>query len=129
MSKITKAIRAVAIDHLRRIAPGAVQQRFCFPADFPGFAGHFPGYPILPAVVQLQAGLCVAEDALGQPLRLVGVENAKFLQQLRPQQEIRIESREQHRDDRLFCATRLWRDEDLAASFILVLTPAEASRC
>ncbi len=101
-----------------------MQRSYRFGAEFPGFAGHFPGYPIVPAIVQLQAALCLAEDWKGVPLRLATVENAKFFLQLRPGQEIVVECRESRRDGRPACEVRLRSGEELAASFILVLAAA-----
>ena len=125
MSSLTRAIRAGAVGEIRETGPGTVERSYRFPAEFPGFAGHFPGYPIVPAIVQLQAALCLAEDWLGAPLRLAAVENAKFLLQLRPQEEIMVECRERRRDGRLTCEARLRRGEEVAASFVLMLAAGE----
>jgi len=54
-----------------------------FPADHPALAGHFPGNPVVPGVVILEA---VREAALG-----VYAMKVKFLALLRPDQEIRID--------------------------------------
>jgi len=66
---------------------------FRFPADFPGFAGHFPAYPILPAVVQLMAVQAVLEEAQRARPRLLRLERAKFLERIFPDQEIRVQCR------------------------------------
>lgn len=127
MIKMTDGIRAAAIEAIRALNSDTVQRRYIFPAEFPGFAGHFPGFPILPAIVQVQTALCLAEDWLGAPLRLLGVENAKFLQQLRPGEEILVECRDRRRDGQLVYDGRLWRTGELAASFQLIL--ATESSC
>lgn len=127
MIKMKDGIRAAAIEAIRAIKPDTVQRRFIFPSEFPGFAGHFPGFPILPAIVQVQTAFCLAEDWLGAPLRLLGVENAKFLLQLRPGEEINVECRERRRDGQLVCDGRLWRAEELAASFQLILATEPVS--
>ena len=54
-SDLTAAIRAAAVGDIERRADGSIRQRYVFNADFPGFSGHFPGRPILPAVVQIMA--------------------------------------------------------------------------
>jgi 3-hydroxyacyl-[acyl-carrier-protein] dehydratase len=51
---------------------------FHLDAGFPAFEGHFPGYPILPAVVMLEIGVLLAERAAGHALRLLGIPHAKF---------------------------------------------------
>jgi 3-hydroxyacyl-[acyl-carrier-protein] dehydratase len=60
------------------------------PADFPAFKGHFPGHPLLPAVVQIS--FCV--DALNRlkndSLALSQIVRAKFINPILPQTGIRI---------------------------------------
>src|SRR4051812_34695895 len=54
-----------------------------FPADYPAFDGHFPGNPILPAFLQIQA----AVDLLalnGVNGSLSSVQGAKFLHPIKP---------------------------------------------
>ena len=65
-------------------------QEFNFPAGFSGFSGHFPGYPILPAVVQMLTGQLLAEQVIGRPLRLLGMARAKFIKQLQPEKVIEV---------------------------------------
>ncbi len=62
----------------------------CCPEDFPGFDGHFPGEPILPAVLQLMAVRLLAETMAGTPLASVGVERLKFKGMVRPTEEIMV---------------------------------------
>lgn len=65
-------------------------QEFVFADDFLGFAGHFPGFPVLPAVVQVLVAQMVVEATAGQSLRLTALDNAKFLIQLHPQEVISV---------------------------------------
>jgi len=83
---------AAAGTELRREAEGGAQV-FCLPADFPGFAGHFPGYPVLPAVLQVLAAQVLVEELRGRPLRLTKLERAKFLRPVRPGEPLRVECR------------------------------------
>jgi 3-hydroxymyristoyl/3-hydroxydecanoyl-(acyl carrier protein) dehydratase len=48
-------------------------------ADHPAFAGHFPGQPIVPAVVLLAEALAAIEAGVGGPRRPLTLANAKFL--------------------------------------------------
>ncbi len=68
--------------HSNRFAPG-----------FPGFAGHFPGDPVLPAVVQISLAVALAGEGEGRPLRLAGVRSAKFLLPIRPNDEVLVRCR------------------------------------
>ena len=48
-------------------------------ADHPAFAGHFPGRPIVPAVVLLAEALAAIEAATAEPVRSWSLASAKFL--------------------------------------------------
>lgn len=63
---------------------------FCFPDDFPGFAGHFPVQPVLPAIIQLAAVRHLAELALGRELLPLGCRRAKFREVVLPQEELSV---------------------------------------
>ncbi len=53
--------------------------RLSLPAEFVGFQGHFPDNPVLPGVCLVQAGVLMAQEALGKNLRLTRLKRAKFL--------------------------------------------------
>lgn len=50
------------------LADGATRFDLGLPADHPAFDGHFPGAPILPAVVQIDWVVRIAGTALGLDL-------------------------------------------------------------
>lgn len=56
------------------------------PADHPAYAGHFPGHPILPGVVLLDAALHALAVALGWPAEPVRAQlkAAKFHSPVEP---------------------------------------------
>lgn len=54
------------------------------PEDLACFAGHFPGLPILPAVVQLDWSLKLGRERLGLAGEFAAAENLKFLSIVRP---------------------------------------------
>ena len=54
------------------------------PADHPCLPGHFPGQPIVPAVVLLEQVELALRKALGAKARLTGLPNVKFLNPLAP---------------------------------------------
>lgn len=63
---------------------GGASQRFLFDQDFPAFQGHFPGQPVLPAVIQIMAGESVLAALLGRKILLTSVRDAKFFLPLGP---------------------------------------------
>ena len=63
---------------------------YLFPENFPGFAGHFPQQPVLPAIIQLAAVRHLAELALGQELVPLECQRAKFRDMVQPQEEVTV---------------------------------------
>ena len=61
---------------------------FVFPADFPGFTGHFPNEPVLPAVLQLMVVRLLAEKALKMELIAGEVQRVKFSGVIRPEEKV-----------------------------------------
>lgn len=64
-------------------APDIWTVDYRLPRDFPGFTGHFPGNPVLPALLQVVMVRLLIEEALGVPCSLE-VRNAKFSVPIRP---------------------------------------------
>jgi 3-hydroxyacyl-[acyl-carrier-protein] dehydratase len=117
MNRVKQEIASSAVDEIKGSAPGTISRRYCFNRDFIGFSGHFPGYPILPAFVQILTALTLAEEQSGYPLELASVENAKFHIQLRPGQEIKVECKEKLVRGKPGCEARLMVAEGLASLF------------
>ena len=60
------------------------------PAAHPALPGHFPGYPVVPAVVVLECVLEAAERWLARPLPVAALPHAKFQSPLAPDQDARV---------------------------------------
>lgn len=63
---------------------------FIFSDSFPGFDGHFPSQPVLPAIIQLAAVRYLAEQGLGQSIQPGGYSRTKFRGIIQPNEEIKI---------------------------------------
>jgi 3-hydroxymyristoyl/3-hydroxydecanoyl-(acyl carrier protein) dehydratase len=63
----------------------------CVTARHPALAGHFPGNPIVPGVVILDAVISAAEAWLGVNFHVDSLSHVKFLTPLRPDEAARIE--------------------------------------
>jgi 3-hydroxyacyl-[acyl-carrier-protein] dehydratase len=93
-------MRFILIDKLLRIVPGhvAVAVRR-FPVDEPFFADHFPGFPIVPGTLLMEAmaqtGGWLLHATHGRRMKtyLAMVERSKFRAWVRPDDEARIEAR------------------------------------
>lgn len=69
-----------------------------FPADEPFFAGHFPGYPVVPGVILVEAmaqvggaGLKIIDPDRPSIYYFATIDKVKFRRQVRPGDEVRIE--------------------------------------
>lgn len=61
-----------------RISENEWRKTFRPGPGFIGFRGHFPGRPVLPAIVQLRMLRLLVEEAIG-PAELLDITSAKFL--------------------------------------------------
>lgn len=87
-TNIKREIRRYVQD-TKRLGDDEWQRFFCFPADFIGFAGHFPGQPILPAILQICMVRLFWSDVVS-PVDSLDVISAKFLKPVLPDQEIMV---------------------------------------
>jgi len=121
-SDLAGAIRDSAVGEIERLADGSVRQRYVFNADFPGFSGHFPGRPILPAVLQVMAANQLVEAATGQRLLSAAIERAKFVRPIVPGAVVEITCRRLPGATAALWETRIDSDRQAAASFYLTLS-------
>lgn len=100
--------------------------RYCFTPDFVGFSGHFPGYPILPAFIQVLVGLDLMSQLRGGRQALAVIENAKFRLEIHPGDEVIARCTE--RREALY-EVRLTVGAALASSFLLVPETGKEGEC
>ncbi len=120
MSRIRREIRNSTVESIRANGDG-----FCFTCrfmgDFVGFQGHFPGYPVLPAFIQILAAQVAVEDHTGSPLVLRQVKRAKFMKTIRPGDDVRIVWSEEEKDGSLISRVTITVSGEKAAVFVLYL--------
>ncbi len=63
------------------------EKEYIFPADFIGFAGHFPGNPILPAIVQICMIRLLLNEVVGYA-DFIAIKSAKIRKPIRPHERI-----------------------------------------
>lgn len=93
MTNMRQALQATATGKLIRNEPDSGFQNFCPTANFIGFNGHFPDYPVLPAMLQVLLGIIVSEELSGTRLTLQKLDKAKFMAQIQPEQTITVSCR------------------------------------
>ena len=62
-----------------------------YPPDHPAFAGHFPGNPIVPGVLLLDAAIQALGETAGAGEAVLRVESAKFVGVVRPGDALTVE--------------------------------------
>jgi len=72
-------------------ASASVTMKLGIPATHPDFMGHFPGFPLLPAVSQIELIKNLVEQHLGLSIECVQVNKAKFKAMLRPNSDVQVE--------------------------------------
>lgn len=125
MNALRREIRASAAGDIERTGPETVVRRYRFAPGFVGFSGHFPGNPILPAIVQVCAVVSLAEEEGGKTLRLAAVRSAKFLSPIRPDEEVSISYRRRVDSVEDICDATLSVAGTTSAVFQLRLTDEE----
>jgi 3-hydroxyacyl-[acyl-carrier-protein] dehydratase len=125
MNNMMKSIESAALTPMVVGEDQSAGRKFSFGEEFIGFSGHFPGFPIVPAIVQIQIAQLLIEGCVGAPLKLQVVERAKFLVPLRPDQEIDVNVCPCAGLDGHAYRVKLTVEEQVAASFILRLQRQE----
>lgn len=123
MNKILQEIAAARLGALTTDETGALEGRYLFTDRFAGFAGHFPGHPILPAIVEILTVVSLVGEHAGSRQRLVAVEDAKFLIPLRPGQEIMVRCRPRTVKGKPLYDAQLTVAGSTAASLLIELAP------
>jgi 3-hydroxyacyl-[acyl-carrier-protein] dehydratase len=125
MDKLKTAIILSATGPARETEAGAFVKSYSFAPDFIGFSGHFPGYPVLPAFLQILTVLATAEEIRRHTVKLISIVKAKFRMEIHPGQEIEVRCRERIIKGESGMEATLNVAEGLAASLLLTFTDME----
>lgn len=88
------------LDHVETVEPDRIVARKSLSADDPCFAGHFPGHPVMPGVLIIealaQAGAVLAArqssfDPSRQVMYFMTIDQAKFRKPVVPGDVLRLE--------------------------------------
>ncbi|MGQ0801512.1 MAG: hypothetical protein ACT4NL_15545 [Pseudomarimonas sp.] len=110
------------------MTPISTQHALLVSADHPCLAGHFPGNPIVPGVVILDAVLAAARLRFGTDCSLQRLPQVKFLQPLLPGQAASIELTAVATEaDAQRLRFRLLRSDEVLSSGELLFTTAEST--
>lgn len=84
---LESSVSATENDHLD------VRGIFRFAEEFIGFDGHFPGTPVVPAIVQLAAVRSLVELALKRQMQPVHYKRTKFRGMVQPNEKVVVQLR------------------------------------
>ncbi|HEY5810804.1 MAG TPA: hypothetical protein VIT67_22730 [Povalibacter sp.] len=90
----------------------------------PSLPGHFPGNPVVPAVVLLDHVQQAAQRWLGRRISVCSLSQAKFLAPLLPEQDARIQLRLQDKELRF---TVLRAHDVIAQGSMIIAIGADAA--
>lgn len=108
------------------VADTSARGRLCLPSDTFFFADHFPGFPVVPGVILLEAMAQLSGKLVGWSVRrargdwpfpiLSMANNVKFRRFVRPEEEAILETRiSSLRDESAICEVRTWVNGRLCA--------------
>lgn len=122
MNQLIEEIRHSGSQTLQQTERGWTRT-FVFGPSFLGFQGHFPGTPVLPAVVQI---MTLRESIIGQmacDLEVVGITRAKFLKVITPDMPLTVGWTVKELEGKYHCECFLEAEGQRASSFNLTLIP------
>jgi 3-hydroxyacyl-[acyl-carrier-protein] dehydratase len=115
------SIAAARIGEPQKDVDGTSVFEFCFRADDPVFAGHFPNRPLLPGIFQLEMARGAAEIILDCPLAVREISKAKFQHPILPDETVRLELKLSAAENAIQARANFFIEENPAGETILLL--------
>lgn len=123
MDKLINAIVKSELDTTIQDDPAEITGGFCFENDFIGFSGHFPGYPLLPAVIQLLTAQVLIERLKGCGIKITSIKKAKFLSEVRPGDRINVKCADITADENQKSKVTITSGDKSVSSFAIYFCP------
>jgi len=108
--------------------PEGYSATFTFGPELDVFSGHFPGYPLVPAVFLIEAVRCAAERATDGPLLIRRVADAKFTAEVGPGETVAVSAGLTGDWPAWKCDARLESDRGTVARIRLLLEKERSGR-
>ena len=129
MNKLIDAVEKYKVECMQNEEHQEIIGKYSFSEDFTGFAGHFPGYPILPAVLQLLLAQLLIEKQKGCKVRVTRIVKAKFLSEIRPDDQITVHCIDAATDETQRSKVNISCGERSVSSFNMSYTLKENMKC
>lgn len=114
-------IKACALRPARQTERGW-EQTYVFTTEFTGFQGHFPGTPILPAIIQIMTVRNAIAEQMESQLQVTQIARTKFMKTITPDIPVTAIWNVREQDDCLKCKCTLETDGEAASSITMTLT-------
>jgi len=125
MNKLIDAVERYALEPAQNEEPFDIIGKYSFDNGFIGFSGHFPGYPILPAVLQLLLAQLLIEKQKGYKIRVISIKKAKFLSEIKPNDEITIQCIDTASDENQGSKVMITSGDRSVSSFTMYFSSAK----
>jgi 3-hydroxyacyl-[acyl-carrier-protein] dehydratase len=114
---VTTALSDMSVSPHKR----SINAAFLLPADFPVFAGHFPGMPVIPAVYQV--ALCEEAVRRTGSYKLAGISRSRFSKMCVPSTKynLNISLSEKGSEVGATCLIHNAEDDGLCSKIVLML--------
>ena len=120
MKNMNEEIRQCRIVSVYETERGYVME-YVFGLAFPGFQGHFPQNPILPAIIQLMMARESIIEQMGRGLLVTKVTRAKFQKIITPDVPVTVVWTLREQEDVFICKCILETEGNPASSFTMTL--------
>lgn len=114
---ILNAIQSFDYDQLTH----TLVSEFLFGEKFPGFTGHFPDFPILPAICQIESVLVACSKYLNKELRIKRIKKAKFASMVHPGDTVEVRIEIKNEDDLYGIKAALFNSSVKVSSFTMIM--------
>lgn len=114
-------IKTCALEPAKQIERGW-EQTYVFPTEFTGFQGHFPGTPILPAIIQIMAVRNAVAEQMDKQLHVTQIARTKFMKTITPDIAVTVIWNITEQGDLYKCKCRLETQDEAASSIMMTLT-------
>jgi 3-hydroxyacyl-[acyl-carrier-protein] dehydratase len=120
MKNMNEEIRECSIISVHETERG-YEMGYVFDPAFPGFQGHFPQNPILPAIIQLMTARESIIEQMGRDLLIINVTRAKFKKIISPDVPVTVVWTLREQGDAFICKCILETEGNQASSFNITL--------
>ena len=125
-NKLIQEVRASSPQPARQTERGR-EREYLFSPSFLGVQGHFPGQPVLPAIVQIMIFRESIIQQLSQELEIVQINRAKFIKVIGPNTPLVAVWKTKNTGNAYSCECLLEAEGQRASSFTLTLAAKQES--